>query len=250
MANLVLIPYGVGRLPADAFATAPAADGTPAVACRLRHVAIDRRAGAPLRLNSGQLEFRDAPTAQSLAAAADQIDGVRDLLRSYCDTFRRSPRLFLDRYFAFVLRRIAAHRGELAAMLAPFGGLYDLRHWAFSAWLPIPQAHLDARPRPAGGPPAPEDMVRFDFAFWSGERLIAVEVAGEGAASGARRAALERARRAGVALVEAPRESLNDEFFAAAFPPAFARFWAGQRYPSGPLKPQGLGQPPNEAPGV
>jgi hypothetical protein len=235
-ASATLIPYGVGRLPADAFA---AADGLTAATCRLRHVAIAPWSGAPLRLNSGQLEFRDGPTAQSLAGVTEQIDCVRNLLRSYCDTFRRSPKLFLDRYFAFVLGQIEAHRGELEAMLAPFGGMYDVRHWAFSAWLPVPQAHLDVRARPGGGPPATGDMVRVDFAFWSGARLIAVDV-GDAMASRARSAALERARRAGILVVEAPNDGLTENLFGGAFPPAFARFWAGQRYPSGPFKPQGL----------
>jgi hypothetical protein len=238
-ASTILIPYGAGRLPADAFAAAAGADGSTAAICRLRHIAIAPESGAPLRLDSGQLEFRDGPTAQSLADAADQIDCIRRLLRSYCDTFRRSPKLFLDRYFAFVLRQIEAHRGELEAMLAPFGGMYDVRHWAFSAWLPIPQAHLDVRARPGDGPPAIEDMVRVDFAFWSGARLIAVDI-GDAMASRARRAALERARQAGVLVVEAPKDGLTEELFGAPFPPAFARFWAGRRYPSGPFKPQGL----------
>jgi hypothetical protein len=240
MAHTMLIPYGVGRLPADAFVAAMRADGSTGVTCRLRHVAIGPGMDAPLRLYSGQLEFRDGPTAQSLTETPDQISCVRDLLHSYCDTFRRSPKLFLDRYFAFVLLQIEAHRGELEAMLAPFGGMYDVLHWAFSAWQPIPQAHLDVRAGNADGPPAPEDLVRVDFAFWSGARLIAVDV-GDAMASRARRAALERARRAGILVVEAPNDASTDEFYRTAFPPEFARFWAGQRYPSGPFKPQGLG---------
>lgn len=243
----ILVPYGVARLPADAFSTVAGADGTTAMTCRLRHVAIVPAAAAPLRLNSGQLEFRDGPTAQSLSEATDQIACVRDLLRSYCDKFRRSPKLFLDRYFDFVAGQVETHRGELQAALAPFGSMYDVRHWAFSAWLPIPQAHLDVRGRPAAGPPSPEEMLRVDFAFWSGERLIAVDVVGEAIASTARQTALERARQAGVLVIEAPRDALDDradEFFRTAFPPAFARFWAGQRYPSGPFRPQGLGALP------
>lgn len=234
-----MIPYGVGRLPEDAFA----AGGGGGLTCRLRHVAVDPARRTPLRINSGQLEFRDEPGAQAVRAAADQALYIRDLLKSYCDTFQRTPKLFLDRYFAFVLRQVATHRPELEAALAPFGAMYEVRHWAFSAWLPLPQAHIDLRAPPLVSVPPADDLLRADIAFWSGERFIVVETAG-GTASAKRRAALDRARAAGMLVIDSVPDRLAedaDRFFLDAFPPEFARFWEGQRYPSGPFKPQGLG---------
>lgn len=238
----MLIPYGTGRLPSDAFAMATAPDGTTLQSCRLRHVAIDRARRAPLRLNGGQLEFRDEPGAEAVRGAVDQALYIRDLLKSYCDTFQQTPKLFLDRYFGFVLRQVETHRAELEAMLTPYGAMYDPRHWAFSAWLPLPQAHVDLRPEPLAAPPAPDDLLRADFAFWSGERFILIET-GAGMASAKRAAAVDRARAAGMQVIETPRDALDDdadEFFRDAFPPTFGRFWEGQRYPSGPFRPRGL----------
>lgn len=235
----ILVPYGVGRLPDDAFVAADGGGWT----CRLRHAAIDPARRVPLRLNSGQLEFRDEPGAQAVRDAIGQTLYIRDLLKSYCDTFQKTPKLFLDRYFEFVLRQLEKHRPELEGLLAPYGAVYDYRHWAFSAWLPLPQAHIDLRPRPAAAPPASDDLLRADFALWSGDRFIIIETGG-GMASAKRRAALERARAAGTVVVAAPPDRLAadaEAFFPDVFSPAFARFWDGQRYPSGPFKPRGLG---------
>jgi hypothetical protein len=242
----MLIPYGAARLPSDAFAVAAAHDGTATLHCRLRHVAIDSARRCPLRLNSGTLEFRDEPGARAVRGAIDQAFYIRDLLKSYCDPFQRTPKLFLDRYFEFVLRQIETHGTELEATLARFGAIYDPRHWAFSAWLPLPQAHLELRPAPLATPPAPEDLLRADFAFWSGERFIIVETTG-GMPSAKRAAALDRARAAGMIILGSIHDRLvedADGFFADAFPPDFAHFWDGQRYPSGPFMPRGLGPRP------
>jgi hypothetical protein len=241
----MLIPYGAGRLPSNAFGTLIAPDGGAVLTCRLRHVAIDRARRVPLRLNGGQLEFRDEPGAQAVSGARAQTLYIRDLLKSYCDTFQATPRLFLDCYFDFILDRIATERAELEAALDPYGAMYEVGHWAFSAWLPLPQAHLDLRPEPVASPPAADDLLRADVAFWSGERFIVVETGG-GMATARRTAALGRARAAGMLIVDAPAETLAgdagdaDAFFRAAFAPAFARFWDGQRYPSGPFRPRGL----------
>lgn len=227
----VVVPYALARLPARA-----CVDGE----WRVRHLVIGPARPGPLRLNSGLLDFRDAPTAETLRDVDAQIAYVRDVLKSYCDTWQRDAALFLDRYFAFVAAQIAAHRASLADRVAPFGAMYDVRQWAFSAWQPIPQAHLD--PVGAG---RPDDMVRFDFAFWSGDGFVAVDVVGEGMATGRRRAAIERLAAQGHAVLAVPAADLQAgaDMFGAGFPAGFRRFWAGQRMPSGPFKPRGLGPP-------
>lgn len=228
----VVVPYALARLPAGA-----RVDGE----WRVRHLVIDPARPGPLRLNSGLLDFRDAPTAETLRDVDAQIDYVKGVLKSYCDTWQRGATLFLERYFDFVSGQIAAHRAALADRLAAFGAMYDVRQWAFSAWQPIPQAHLD--PVGAG---APQDMVRFDFAFWAGDGFLAVDVVGDGMASGRRRAAIERLTAQGHRVLAVPAE--GGSAFGDGFPPGFARFWDGQRTPSGPFKPRGLAAPqPAEA---
>ncbi|MGE0746244.1 MAG: hypothetical protein AB7K86_13390 [Rhodospirillales bacterium] len=231
-----IVPYALARLPARA-----CVDGE----WRVRHLVIDPARPGPLRLNGGLLDFRDAPAAETLHDAAAQIDYVCGVLKSYCDTWQRDATLFLDCYFAFVAAQIASHRDALADRLAPFGAMYDVRHWAFSAWQPIPQAHLD----PAGAGRL-EDMVRFDFAFWSGEAFVAVDVVGDGMASGRRRAAIERLTAQGHRVLAVAAADLQGgaDVFEAGFPDGFRRFWEGQRTPSGPFKPRGLVPPrPAEA---
>lgn len=232
----IVVPYGLARLPDRAFVAGE---------CRVRHLLIDPASKAPLRLNGGRLDFRDAPTAQSLRDVVAQIGYVREVLKSYCDTWQRDATLFLDRYFAFVARQIAAHRDVLDARLSPFGAMYDVRQWAFSAWQPVPQAHLD--PVGAG---SPDDLIRFDFAFWAGTQFIAVDVVGDGMASARRRAAIARFEGRGHRAIAVPAGALRDgdlAVFETGFPAGFARFWDGQRTPSGPFKPRGLATPRPEA---
>ncbi len=238
----MIIPYGAARLSERAIQAA--GDG---FVCAVPHVVIDRGGASPLRMNNSSFDFHDAPPLHDLASADDQIAFVRAYLISRCDIWSPAQRLFVERYFEFIGVKVDAHREPLTAAIAPFGGLYRLRDWTFSAWRPLPQAHLYAAERAPGGsgraPYHPDAMVPVDFAFWDGARPVAVVLTGSMSQTARRRRLLAQLRDSGAVLIEVPIAALErtrDQVFAAQFPDAFARFWEGQRFPSGPFRPDGL----------
>lgn len=238
----MIIPYGAARLSERAIQAA--GDG---FVCAVPHVVIDRGRPAPLRMNNSGFDFRDAPPLHDLASADDQIAFVRALLVSRCDIWSPAQRLFVERYFAFIGGRVEAERQALTAAIAPFGGLYRLRDWVFSAWRPLPQAHLYAPEHAPDGsgraPYHPDAMVPVDFAFWDGARPVAVILTGSMSQTAKRRRLLAQLEISGALLIDVPITALehtSDQVFATRFPEAFARFWEGQRFPSGPFRPDGL----------
>jgi hypothetical protein len=238
----LIIPYGAARLSERAIR---AVDHD--FVCAVPHVVIDRGTPAPLRMNNSGFDFRDAPPLHDLAGVDDQIAFVRAYLVSRCDIWSPAQRRFVERYFEFVGAQVEAHREALTAAIAPFGELYRLRDWVFSAWRPLPQAYLHAPAQaphdPAQAPYHPDAMVPVDFAFWDGARLVAVVLSGSMSQTARRRRLLGQLRDSGALVIDVSIAALArtpDQVFVTQFPDPFARFWEGQRFPSGPFRPAGL----------
>jgi hypothetical protein len=186
----------------------------------------------PLRLNDGQYPFAP-PDPAAYPDVPRRLDFLREQLQEQCDLWGKTQRGFLDRYFAWIGERIAAERDELSALLAPFGGLYRPEDFAFSAWRPLPRAHLFAPDR-GGAADDPSQWLRVDFAFWSGDAILALDTATERSASQRRRD--ERLHAAGIVPIALDGGALID-----AFPPSMARFWDGERVPRSPFRTNLLG---------
>ena len=97
----------------------------------------------------------------------------------------------------------------------------------------MPLAHL---------PVAADKTVRTDFAFWTGDRLAAIELIGESTPRRQRREELDALRQAGVELVEIPVAALAGGELAALLPRSFARFWDGIELPKSPFGPAALAE--------
>ena len=248
--NTILIPYGAARCGAEQLSVT-GTGGDIALACTLPHVVIDSAAREPLRLNSAVWEFARPPPLAEMPEVAAQLAFLRDRLKRHCGVWDKPPKLFLDRYFDFVQGRIAAERAALAAALARFGTLYRIDHWAFSALMPLPRAHLFApsptpTPNDAAAPYDPASLIAVDFALWTGTDIVAIDL-GPVAAGAARRN--RRLERAGVVRIEIPPTLLapkdggeggREAAFAALMPDAVRDFWRGETLPSGPFKAAGL----------
>jgi hypothetical protein len=223
------IPFGAARWPAGGDRhTAPC-------------VRVDPGRRQPLRLNGDQWDFaqRDFTMAPALADPEGQLAYVREHLKRYCDLWRRSQKLFLDRYFAFVVDHVMENRAPLSRRLEPFGGLFDYRDWALSALRPLPRAHLPSRAVPGQA----VTWIGVDFAFWTGVSPLAINLVGSETRGAPVERRLARLRRSGATVVEMSEKLLrpgHEAAFGAALPKALHRFWEGETMPSGPFKPTGL----------
>jgi len=209
-----LIPYGRAKL-------APGDPGEPAVRVR---------AGAMLRLSDGPYPFPEPPDLVRIVTTADRLALLNEHLQSLCSVWDRPAQAFLDAYFRWIDRTIAANAEALAAVSARTGGLFAPADWSFAAPRPLPQAHLC----PDAGPP-----VRADFAFWLGDGLLAIELRGAGTRR-QRQEELARLAAAGIAVLALDAVALQRDgaaLLASVLPPPFQRFFAGLLLPASPFGP-------------
>lgn len=198
-------------------------------------VAIDTDARDPLRLNDGPYEFAELPPLAGTGSVAERLAILRDHLTGLCDMWAKRPRQFVALYFKFVESVIAADRGALEAHVRRFGGLFAADDYVFSALRPLPRAHL---------PVAADQRVRVDFAFWTGDRLVAVDIPGDDARGTAWTARGQSLDAVGVQRLEIPAAAITREdpaALGALLPPEFAAFWRGEPIPSSPFKAAALG---------
>ncbi len=198
-------------------------------------ITVDRGAHDPLRLNDGPYEFFDMSQSAGTGAVAERLALLRDHILDFCDMWAKRPRQFLALYFRFIEDVIRHDRAAIDEALRRFGGLFKAEDYAFSALRPLPRAHLAV----AGG-----KTVRVDFAFWTGERLVAVDIPGDDARGTAWETRRNSLREAGILAVEVPAAILLKDDPAALYellPPDFTAFWRSEKMPSSPFRGGSLG---------
>jgi len=219
--DALVIPYGCARVPA------PPASVPCATLVRAR-----RR---PLRLSDGGYDFAEPPAPARLVDGAAQLAVLRDHLAGLCDPWAAHQRRFIARYFDFVSWRIAGLADALGARLARFGDLYCVADYSFAALRPLPRAHL-RRADDSG-------WVATDFAFWTGDTVIALDIADTRRTMRQRAADHAALRDAGAAVVALAPAALAGELasFAALLPASLVDFCADAALPSSPFKAAALG---------
>jgi hypothetical protein len=240
VADVLLVPYGVAEWSPDGIAL----DGFTGRTLRLRTTfpcaAINRALREPLRLNSSRYDFGFAPAAA--AGPADEAGIVKEYLKGLCKPWDNLSVQFLDAYFRCASDLVLQHKDALATRLAPFAGLYDPKDFLFSAPKPLPRAHVHApaqAARPNVTPIDPADFLRVDFAFWLGDRLVAVQAAQSFLTPKKAKEHADRLRIAGVEVVLfTPADLAGDraENFFTRLLGAAAAFWEGEPVPSGPFR--------------
>ena len=190
--------------------------------------------GTKLRLSDRPYPFAEPPDLVRAVTVEDRLALLHEHLRSLSGPWDRLAALFLDCYFEWIASAIDAADAELRAMAASVGGLFQPSDWSFSALRPLPQAHL-----PAGD----GARARADFAFWTGNSFIALDLQGSAAPRKQRREELSRLAAAGTALIAVPGVVLQQEranLLARVLPSDMLRFWADVRLPAGPFGPDAL----------
>lgn len=198
------IPFGLERLPRTTEANDPR---LPAVV-----VSADK-----LRLNTEPLP-QDAVTPTG-ADHGMRNEAMMRWLGGLCGDYNPNRRLFIAAYFRSISAHLAAYNDELVERLRRYDGLFQPHDWLWSALRPLPRAWL----------PADGKLLPCDFAFWDGERPIAVDVAGE-------ETERVRALRAAGLEVRCIARGLLDGDVLGQLPDGFRCFWRGEVLPSSPFR--------------
>jgi hypothetical protein len=239
--DTILIPYGIDTWSAEAIDVRLSGDGSVQLTALFPCAVINKAAGKPLRLNSEALNAAANFTAPQ---GATPLNLIKDRLKSFCRPWDRLSLQFLDGYFEHIANMLGVHQDAIATKLVPFVGLYKVEDWAFSAPKPLPRAHLRA-PRDTGSVRWDvDDFVPADFAFWPGDRMVAVLSQPEVLTPARAKERLTRLEQAGVTVVHFNAENLARDP-AALFQRIIGDFGAlldsAGAVPSSPFRPPGLG---------
>ena len=203
MAGTITISYGAGT--------------------RANALPIALRAGAKLRLCDAAYPFAEPPDLIRIETTATRLAFLREHLQSLCDLWAKPPRQFVDAYFAWLAATLASDLARRALTEAGHG-LFAPDDWSFAALRPLPSAFL----------PAADEWVRAEFAFWTGDGFVAVELPGERRAK--RRDELVRLAQAGVTVIElAPADLVDATALGVKLPAAFHDFWRNIALPRSPF---------------
>jgi hypothetical protein len=234
--DTLLIPFGTGKWSDRRLKVED--DGS--FQCMAPHVLVGKSDHQPLRLNTGQYEFMEPPDHRELATPADQLEFVLNHMKINCDLWGKFQKLFLDRYVQFIAAHVEENKTQLGKLIKPFGSLYQYRDWVFSAFRPLPQAHINV----GSGAYATEDLIAVDFAFWSNDGGIALYLISSPHRNSARQRRYDRLEEAGIKVVEIEQTCLQPDqqaMFEEQLPDTFRNFWKEEPFPSGPFKSDVLG---------
>ena len=239
--DVILVPYGVDTWPVGAISVRHLEDGSVQLDAPFPCAVINKAASKPLRLNS---EALDPAANVSAPQSVTPLNLVKDRLKGFCRPWDRLSLQFVDGYFEHIAKMLGVHQDAIAKKLAPFVGLYKAEDWAFSAPKPLPRAHL-AAPRDTGNVGWDiDDFVQADFAFWLGDRAVAVLSQPEALTPARAKHRLARLEQAGVSVVHFNAENLTKDP-AALFHRIIGDFGAllesAGAVPSSPFRPPELG---------
>ena len=169
-----------------------------------------------------------------------------EALKTYCRTriekkasiFDPPLQNFLARYLDVVEAEVSDNAASLTGGASWDAALYSKADWFFSAFLPLPNAHLklteEEQTRTEAGP-----FIRFDVIFWTGTSLVAVTLERSSAPTPRlRRAqALFAGMRPDITFVSIPMQQSSAPL-RSQLPGLCEKFWHGLRHPLGPYRPE------------
>ena len=231
------IAYGIVENPARVLSMQPAAlpQGGQILSPALASFTSDSPA---LRLNSAGWMSLPAEVMATLRTQAALKNYCRSRIQKKASIFDRPLQDFLTNYLDVVEAEVRDHANDLPGGASWDAALYDTADWFFSAFLPLPNAHLELTEEERKETGA-ERFIRFDVLFWTGTSLIAVTLERLSMPTPRQRHEQARfaAKRSDISFVTIPREKIATRL-QARLPGICQGFWHGLRYPLGPYRPE------------
>ena len=177
--NQLLVPFGGPKWSIERISVVGVSTTGTSIQSDTPLAHIDRSQEVALRLrNFTDVMPGDWPV---VFEAEEALSVVHTHLREKCELSTDSERRFLDLYFEFIRKKVEppAYLQKSGKARKEWSPPYDNDDWVFEALLPLPQAHLyQSNPLDDQFAFAPNRMMKVDFAFWTGKRLVAVEIDG------------------------------------------------------------------------
>ncbi|MBN9387756.1 MAG: hypothetical protein J0I20_06895 [Chloroflexi bacterium] len=198
-------------------------------------VYIDATKNEPVRFTDIDVVFIEdlADEVRFDENAFEDVMLIKDNLQANYEVQTASEKQFLDLYFDYCVSIIKPtkiteflHGSNRDNYPAP------LNHprWVFQALLPLPQAHLYLEdPLEEKFSYTPENMFKVDFAFWTGERIVAIEIDGSSHIGSETHVRKDRLlQRAGVQVIHILNSEITkykERLIPALLPDEITQFW-------------------------
>ena len=163
----------------------------------------------------------------------------RERIISRTSQFSALLRLFLESYFDFLHSQIEKNKNKLEPENVE-DEIFIYKDWIFSAWLPLPQAHILLPPEFMDNKPS---FAEIDLAFWIEGQLIGVIIDGGETPIKSRQKKLDYLveKHPQLWVIKVPRDKLEEDTFPIdLFPNSFSHFWRTLTLPHGPFTPKEL----------
>jgi len=169
--------------------------------------------------------------------AEDSLSFIKRHLKETCNLDTDFERRFLDLYFSYCMNSITPAEWELehyGINNLPFPFPKNDVNIVFQALMPLPQAHLYLL-NPLDDnffSFIPKNMVKVDFAFWTGKEIVAVEIDGSSHIGNESHVTKDRMlMRAGVKVIHILNSELSkygEKVIEKLFPKTITDFWKDQ----------------------
>jgi hypothetical protein len=230
------VAFGIVENPARVLSALPAPMSSEDVV--LSPSAASFSSGSPaLRINSAGWMRLTPEVMARLRTQAALKDYCRARIEKKASIFDRPLQEFLTGYLDVVETEVNNHAADLPGGASWDAALFSTADWFFSAFLPLPNAHLQltAEEQRETGAAA---FLRFDVLFWTGSSLFAATLERVSMPTTRQRDQQKcfAALRPDITFVTIPvgnsRAAIESRLGAACH-----RFWEGLRYPLGPYRP-------------
>jgi hypothetical protein len=193
-------------------------------------VYIAKSKAKPLRLADFASVFPDRFSVMDDEEQA--LEFIRSYIRTDCQLQTPSETEFLDLYFKYLQKAVTPWPGYKDTPREKHPVPTNDPDWMFAGLMPLPQAHLYLEdPLSSEYTYVPQWMVKVDFAFWTGKRIVAVEIDGGSHIGNENHIRKDRMlQRAGVLVIHILNEELNTHGVRALerlLPRELTRFWEG-----------------------
>ena len=233
------IAFGIVENPARVLSMRPAAlpQGEALLSPSLASFTSDSPA---LRLNTPGWMSLPPEAMATLRTQTALTDYCRRRIEKKAPIFDRPLQDFLAAYLDIMEAEVANHAADLPGGASWDAALCSSADWFFSAFLPLPNAHLELTEAERGETGA-ERFVRFDVVFWTGQSLIAVTLERLSMQTARQRQTQAHfgAMRPDITFVTIPTGK-NRTQLRSCLSRVCDRFWDGLRYPLGPYRPAAL----------
>lgn len=189
--NYLIIPFGCPKYDIEKLKVVGVSTEATYFESKIPCAYIDKAEKVALRLT----DFRDVYPGElpKIENDIEAFDYIRERLRELCDPRDGLEKKFLNKYFTYCQKKLESV--ELLAMEKRDSPVYIIINasfklasghtpWdsirLFDAVLPLPQAHIyvnnPIKLEQHSDEYVPKSMFKMDFAFWTGEQIIAIEI--------------------------------------------------------------------------